>query len=93
MLCELLAPLAGADVVRLVRSGSATAAERFLAAMPKLRERDDRRIDIEAGDLSRPHFGLSADRWGRLADSIDTIYHCGARVHLLQTYDQLRTTT
>lgn len=42
------------------------------------------------GDLTRPRFGLDDDGWRMLTAEIDTIYHCGAVVHLLQTYDELK---
>ena len=42
------------------------------------------------GDLTRPALGLSTPDWERLADSIGSVYHNGAQVHLLHPYTVLR---
>ena len=43
-----------------------------------------------AGDLSRPRFGLAADRWERLAADADAVVHNGAQVHFLHPYPTFR---
>ncbi|MEV1015117.1 thioester reductase domain-containing protein [Micromonospora sp. NPDC049801] len=48
------------------------------------------RITVLPGDLARPGLGLSAERFDELADLLDGIYHCGARVHFGYNYQQLR---
>ncbi|WP_422735495.1 thioester reductase domain-containing protein [Micromonospora sp. WMMD729] len=48
------------------------------------------RITVLPGDLARPGLGLTADRYDELADLLDGIYHCGARVHFGYNYRQLR---
>ncbi len=47
-------------------------------------------IDVVLGDLSAPGLGLSADDSERLANSVDTIVHCGAWVHHLYSFSTLR---
>ncbi|MBG6064672.1 type I polyketide synthase [Micromonospora ureilytica] len=48
------------------------------------------RITVLPGDLGQPRLGLSADRYDELAEQLDGIYHCGARVHFGYSYQQLR---
>ncbi|MFY1616142.1 thioester reductase domain-containing protein [Micromonospora sp. WMMD736] len=48
------------------------------------------RITVLPGDLARPGLGLTTDRYDELADLLDGIYHCGARVHFGYNYRQLR---
>lgn len=48
------------------------------------------RIIPIVGDLSKPLLGLSAQDFGKLADVIDVIYHCGAYVNLVYPYTALR---
>ncbi|MDQ5822355.1 MAG: thioester reductase domain-containing protein, partial [Actinomycetota bacterium] len=42
------------------------------------------------GDLARPGLGLADTTWRELAETIDAIYHNGAHVHSLLSYDKLR---
>jgi thioester reductase-like protein len=44
------------------------------------------------GDLSRPHFSLTAPAFDQLAESIDTVLHCGALVNFIYPYEALRPT-
>ncbi|WP_181723389.1 non-ribosomal peptide synthetase [Nocardia gipuzkoensis] len=48
------------------------------------------RIVVVAGDLTAPRLGLDTGDYDRLADSIDAIYHNGARVNHLDPYARLR---
>ncbi|MEU2106566.1 amino acid adenylation domain-containing protein [Nocardia sp. NPDC019255] len=48
------------------------------------------RIVVVAGDLTAPHLGLDPADYERLADSIDAIYHNGARVNHVDPYARLR---
>jgi thioester reductase-like protein len=50
------------------------------------------RVTEVCGDLDEERFGLDRDAWRRLADEVDVLYHCGAKVHLTQPYDALRRT-
>ncbi|MEM6451441.1 MAG: thioester reductase domain-containing protein [Cyanobacteria bacterium P01_D01_bin.105] len=50
------------------------------------------RITPIIGDLAQPHLGLSPEKFAYLADCIDVIYHNGAQVHHLSSYDKLRAT-
>ncbi|MGK8501398.1 amino acid adenylation domain-containing protein [Nocardia asiatica] len=48
------------------------------------------RIVVVAGDLTAPRLGLDPTDYDRLADSVDAIYHNGARVDHLEPYPRLR---
>ena len=48
------------------------------------------RLSAVSGDLGQPDFGWSAERWRTFARSIDAVIHCAARVHLVESYEQLR---
>ncbi|KAH8730466.1 hypothetical protein GQ44DRAFT_673249 [Phaeosphaeriaceae sp. PMI808] len=48
------------------------------------------RLETLTGDLGKPNFGLSADTWNRLADSVDVVIHNGALVHWVLPYSRLR---
>lgn len=50
------------------------------------------RIIPVIGDLTQPKLGLTEQRFHALANSVDTIYHCGANVNLLYPYTALRNT-
>ena len=52
----------------------------------------DRRLHLVAGDLSRPLLGLTASAFTALAGRIDAIYHAGADVNWVSSYDALRST-
>jgi thioester reductase-like protein len=51
-----------------------------------------RRITIFNGSLSRENFGLSDADWTLLVNEVSNIYHCGAQVDYLKTYEMLRGT-
>ncbi len=42
-------------------------------------------------DLSQPHLGLDANQWQDLAQQVQLIYHCAARVNFVLPYAQART--
>lgn len=48
------------------------------------------RIEVVLGDLSKPQFGLSDDKWSKLSNEIDVIVHNGALVHWVYPYVKLR---
>ncbi|HJK86029.1 MAG TPA: amino acid adenylation domain-containing protein [Candidatus Megaira endosymbiont of Stentor roeselii] len=48
------------------------------------------RVICIEGDLSKPNLGLSINTIVKLEKAIDIIYHCGAYVHHLYTYENLR---
>ncbi|QLL31346.1 hypothetical protein HG536_0B02090 [Torulaspora globosa] len=50
----------------------------------------ENRIQIVLGDLSKPAFGLSDDKWSKLTEEIDVIIHNGALVHWVYPYTKLR---
>lgn len=49
----------------------------------------DRIIPVP-GDLSRPRIGLSRPMWDHLAETVDSIFHCGAEVNFLTPYQALK---
>ena len=48
------------------------------------------RIIPVVGDLTQPSLGLNESQFRRLAKTIDSIYHCGAKVNLLYPYTALK---
>ncbi|WP_017304217.1 amino acid adenylation domain-containing protein [Spirulina subsalsa] len=51
-----------------------------------------RRIVPILGDLSQPYLGLSSQQFSSLAAQVDVIYHGGAWVNLVYSYEMLRAT-
>ncbi len=49
----------------------------------------DRIIPV-CGDLGKPNFGLPQETYKMLCEKVDILYHCGANVHHIYTYEQLR---
>jgi len=47
------------------------------------------RIVLIDGDFSLPNFGLSDNDYTLLAETVDSIYHCGAFVHHAHSYEKL----
>lgn len=50
----------------------------------------EHRVTVVTGDLARPRLGLSAAGFDRLARTVDVVYHAGAAVNLVFSYEQLR---
>ncbi|WP_405678596.1 amino acid adenylation domain-containing protein [Streptomyces sp. NBC_01511] len=50
----------------------------------------EHRVSVVAGDLARPRLGLSAAGFDRLARTVDAVYHAGAAVNLVFSYERLR---
>ena len=82
-----------AQVFCLVRAPDELAArERLWRALTRYdlwHERDAARIEPLPGDLGRPLLGLGAERFAALAASVDAIYHNGAWLSFVHTYQQL----
>jgi thioester reductase-like protein len=49
------------------------------------------RIFPVVGNLAKPLLGIKPEQFSRLAEKIDTIYHCGAWVNVLYPYSSLET--
>jgi amino acid adenylation domain-containing protein/thioester reductase-like protein len=85
VLAEILAQTS-ADIYCIVRAGSDTAAmARIKAAFGKFK--------LPAPDWSRIHAfagDLAAGIPDTYAEMIDTVYHCAARVNIIDSYDDLR---
>ncbi|WP_405800100.1 amino acid adenylation domain-containing protein [Streptomyces sp. NBC_01506] len=50
----------------------------------------EHRVTVVTGDLARPRLGLSAADFDRFARTVDAVYHAGAAVNLVFSYEQLR---
>ncbi|MCH9757170.1 MAG: thioester reductase domain-containing protein [Gammaproteobacteria bacterium] len=48
------------------------------------------RVRCVPGDLSKPNFGLIEQAYVDLAQTVDAIYHCGARLSFVDPYDNLK---
>jgi amino acid adenylation domain-containing protein/thioester reductase-like protein len=81
-------------LVRVRAGHTASALERVRVALAghgiELSPAQARRVSIVHGDLSQSRFGLSVAEWERLAAQVDTVYHCGAIVNIVQPYQALR---
>ncbi|MEH3156459.1 MAG: thioester reductase domain-containing protein [Gordonia paraffinivorans] len=55
----------------------------------RFRELAGRRLEVLAGDIASPRFGLDEDTWTRLAQVVDRIVHPAALVNHVLPYDQL----
>ena len=73
------------------------ARERLCAALvhagpqdPKFWRSFDERVEVVCGDLAKSKLGLSDQDWKRLSRETDTIFHNGADVNYLFSYDRLR---
>ena len=96
LLAELLRT-SEASIHCLVRAGSEKAAwkrirDRLESANLRITKKSARRIVAVPGDVSRPTLGLSATRWNRLSQEIDTIIHGAASVTHASDYGELRST-
>ncbi len=96
MLTSLLQQGTG-DIHVLARSNGHGAMQRIRAGLLSVSpdgatcpEGWEQRVKLVEGDLSAPQFGLTDDRWRRLADNVHTIYHNGALVNYLAGYHAMR---
>lgn len=80
------------EVVCLVRAADdAEAGERIRTELARYRlDADPLRIRAVAGDLATPRLGLSEERFGELADTMDAIFHSGAVANFGLPYTSLR---
>lgn len=53
------------------------------------RDLADRHLEVLAGDIAEPNFGLDEATWQRLAETVDLIVHPAALVNHVLPYDQL----
>src|SRR5262249_15113526 len=78
----------------LVRAPSADAARRRLEGELTRRFAGARqnftRVELVHGDLSKPFFDLTPEDFRKLASNIDVIYHCGAAINILASYEALK---
>jgi amino acid adenylation domain-containing protein/thioester reductase-like protein len=93
LLAELLARTE-ADVYCLVRAESAAVGKaRLLANLRRARlsvpEHDLDRVVPVVGDMTLPRLGLSTEDYELLAETVDVIYHNGATMNFVLTYQWL----
>lgn len=88
----------GGKLVCIVRGkDNASAYERLAGVFgqhdPKLdhefRNLSARRLEVIAGDIALPQFGLDHDTWERLSGEVDAIVHAGALVNHVFSYSQI----
>ena len=80
-------------VMALARASSGPAAkERILSTLKKhgFPNLATNMLVAVAGDLEKPSFGLSREKFNKLAQATDCILHCGAQVNLLKSYESLK---
>jgi thioester reductase-like protein len=89
----LLLQRTNARVHCLVRASSHDLARRRLRAALQLTgvEIANDRLNVVVGDLTLPVLGLSSEVWSLLSTRVAAIYHLGAMVNHLASYDLLRT--
>ncbi|PSN20838.1 phenylalanine racemase [filamentous cyanobacterium CCP5] len=93
LLCELLRQT-HSNIYCLVRGQSASEAQQKLhtaiaAYFTETNQYYSRIIPV-VGNLMQPMLGLSESQFQALADSVGSIYHCGAQVNLLYPYTALK---
>lgn len=92
---ELLAKT-DAKIYCLIRKGEfETAAKRLISTIQKFKldneiSLSDRRIIAIPSDISYDNFGLPLEQYNSLLDKVDLIYHCGAQVNIMASYNKLR---
>jgi amino acid adenylation domain-containing protein/thioester reductase-like protein len=80
----------------LVRKGEFESAARRLGATIKKFNLSDnislsnRRIIAIPSDLSLDKFGIPLEQYNNLAEKVDLIYHCGAQVNIMASYNSMR---
>lgn len=85
-----------AKIYCLIRSGEfESAAKRLISTIQKFNLQDkislsNRRIITIASDISFDNFGLPLEQYNNLLSKIDVIYHCGAQVSIMASYNNLR---
>jgi thioester reductase-like protein len=95
LLSELLTTT-NAKIHCLVRKGEfESAARRLDATIKKFKLSDrislsNRRIIAIPSDLGLDKFGLPMDQYKNMAEKVDIIYHCGAQVNTMASYNNLR---
>ncbi len=91
-LCAELLSRTPATVYCLVRApDQTTAAQRLAHRLDQLDDPQGLRERLVAlpGDLRDPTLGLTARSYDALAETVDTVVHCGAGVNLAASYDEL----
>ncbi|WED43930.1 amino acid adenylation domain-containing protein [Legionella cardiaca] len=92
-LLQQLYDLTSATIYCLVRGTNYDDAKNKLDKAIKqyhLHFKDSKRIRLLVGDLEKPYLGLTIEEFMSLAEEIDIIYHNGAAVHHLYSYEMLR---
>ena len=95
MLNELLKFTTGKVYCLVRKTEFETVADRLRLTIKKFGLEDslslaDRRIILVSSDLGLNKFGVSDDLYESLSSKIDTIFHCGAQVNIMASYNKLR---
>lgn len=91
-ICADLASQTDVIVHCLVRAkGGSTAADRLRVRLdhPDLQPVPDERLVTVPADILQPDLGLTPGRLDELAQTIEGIFHCAAKVHLAKPYEEL----
>ena len=82
------------QIICLVRASDDTqACERLLTTLAThvpICNGHAERIHAIAGDVSKPHFGLSDSKYKWIGSKADIIFHCAAQINLVYPYRHLR---
>lgn len=57
---------------------------------PSLAGELTRRVRVVPGDLTRPDFGLHGGPWAALTERVQAVFHSGAHVNYVRSYDALK---
>jgi long-chain acyl-CoA synthetase len=83
-------------LIVLVQARDANAARRLAARAfwdwPELRHSIGERVEVVAGDITQPQFGLEPVEYGRLARSVTHVIHAAADIRLAAPIEVLRPT-
>ena len=86
----------GQEVICLLRVATVEEGQKKLQAATRQAEMLDlvdkipALVTVVCGDLAKPKLGLSASQWQVLIDQTESVCHCAAQVHHLQSYQTLR---
>ncbi|KAI9203800.1 male sterility protein-domain-containing protein [Polychytrium aggregatum] len=92
LLAELSRKFPSSKIICLIRGtdiAHATARLRETAEILLLETQLVDQSEVICGDLSKPQWGLSDEKWAELAERVDAIVHNGAEVHWLYNYERL----
>ncbi|EPY52227.1 AMP-binding dehydrogenase [Schizosaccharomyces cryophilus OY26] len=78
------------SVVCLIRDSSDKAAEERLTSLVPSFRISGKKLIVWAAHLEETRFGLDNSKWNFLIENVSCIYHMGAEVHWMKSYQELR---